>query len=259
MSVEVYGGGGGASLKLQSKIVTPSTEQQIVTPDSGIDGLSKVTVNPMPGGTMGAPTVSSSGLITSRIEAGGYLNAGDSRTLQMSTRAGKTIVPATTDQVAIPARTYATGQITVKGDGNLVPGNIRNGVSIFNVLGTFAGDGNYEAFFGSVASSPTSSPFLRIPMTGKDIAREKIKAIIAIMHPGSFEGGASGTATLLWIYNENTYPYPTQVYIVDETNGLGLSTQFFITSNPGYIDIGLSDSSHYFPKQNYFYIVVAEV
>ena len=258
MSVEVYGGGGGASLKLQSKIVTPSTEQQIVTPDSGMDGLSKVTVEAMPGGTLAAPSVSPSGLITSKIEKGGYLNTGDSRTLQMSTREEKTIVPATTDQVAMPARAYATGQITVRGDGNLVPGNIRNGVSIFDVLGNFVGDGNYEAFFGSVYNN-SASPFLRIPMTGKDIAREKIKAIIAIMHSGSIEGGFSGKATFLCIYDEDAHPYPTQVYIVDETNGFGQLSQFYITSNPGYIDIVFSDSSHYFPKQNYYYIVVAEV
>lgn len=35
-------GGGGASL--QSKVVTPSSKQQIILPDSGYDGLDKVTV-----------------------------------------------------------------------------------------------------------------------------------------------------------------------------------------------------------------------
>lgn len=38
--------GGGGSPELQTKTASPSTSQQIITPDSGFDGLSQVTVMP---------------------------------------------------------------------------------------------------------------------------------------------------------------------------------------------------------------------
>lgn len=172
MSVEVYGGGGGASLKLQSKIVTPSTEQQIVTPDSGIDGLSKVTVDAMPGGTLAAPAISSGGLITSKIEKGGYLNAGDSRTLQLPTRGDQTIFPSTADQVAVPKGVFTTGQISVIGDANLIPGNIRSGVSIFGQTGTYQGEKTVSA--NSVSKS--GNDILIVVDTGSDgLTKDRVK------------------------------------------------------------------------------------
>lgn len=55
-------------------------------------------------------------------------------------KAAETITPGTENQT-IAANQYLTGAQTIKGDGNLSAGNIKKGVSIFGVAGTYAGSG----------------------------------------------------------------------------------------------------------------------
>ena len=135
---------GDTTITLQEKTATPSTAAQNILPDSGYDGLSKVTVAAMPTATQATPsiTVSSAGLITaSATQTAGYVAAGTkSATKQLTTQAAQTITPGTTDQT-IASGKYLTGTQTIKGDANLVPANIAEGVSIFGVTGTHAGGG----------------------------------------------------------------------------------------------------------------------
>ena len=179
---------------LQSKTVTPSTSFQTVTPDSGYDGLSEVTVNAMPTATQATPTVSidSAGKITATAtQTAGYVSAGTkSGTKQLTTQAAKTITPSTSSQTAvakgvyttgvvtvgaipstyvkhtatkaattytpttsnqtIAAGTYCSGAQTIKGDANLVAGNIKSGVSIFGVSGNYEGGSGGSSGGGSV-------------------------------------------------------------------------------------------------------------
>lgn len=124
---------------LQSKTVSPSTSAQTVKPDSGYDGLSQVTVNAMTTVTQATPeiTVSSAGLITAKsTQTAGYLAAGTkSATKQLTAQAAQTITPGTADKTIASGR-YLTGTQTIKGDANLLAGNIKSGVSIFGVAGT---------------------------------------------------------------------------------------------------------------------------
>lgn len=50
-------------------------------------------------------------------------------------RGGGEVIPGTSDQV-IAAGTYLTSDLIVRGDADLVPGNIRNGVTLFGVSGS---------------------------------------------------------------------------------------------------------------------------
>ena len=114
---------------LQSKSVSPSTSQQIVTPDSGYDGLSQVTV-------AGAPL--------------------QTRTVT-PTAAGLQVEKSSSSW-------YGLFRVNVNGDSNLVAGNIKSGVSIFGVQGSYSP--SFQLQQKSV--SPSTSQQVVSPDSGYD-------------------------------------------------------------------------------------------
>lgn len=115
--VDMQGGfvtGGASGASLQSKTVSPSESAQTIKADYGYDGLSQVTVNAV-----------------SRT----YVGSG------VTKKSAATYTPKTSDQ-SIAASQYLSGAQIIKGDANLVAGNIKSGVSIFGVTGTYAGGGS---------------------------------------------------------------------------------------------------------------------
>lgn len=88
-------------------------------------------------------TVSTAGLITASATQGeGYVSSGTkSATKQLTTQAGTTITPGTSQKTAVSSGRYTTGAVYVAGDSNLVASNIKSGVSIFGVSGSLASGG----------------------------------------------------------------------------------------------------------------------
>jgi hypothetical protein len=76
---------------------------------------------------------------------------------------GSTITPGTANQ-NIAAGIWDTAN-TVAGDANLVAGNIKSGVSIFGVLGTYSASANVAK--GSVVSSAAAGTFVQYGGTSK--------------------------------------------------------------------------------------------
>lgn len=116
------------------------------------DGGSYVSVNvstTTTNGALGEPSISlniSTGVITatSNVRTSGYLStsATTSNTYTLQTNSGGIITPGTSQKTAVAAGKYTTAATYVAGDSNLVAANIKNGVSIFGVNGTYAGSGD---------------------------------------------------------------------------------------------------------------------
>ena len=159
--------GGGTTPMLQSKTVSPSTSQQIITPDSGYDGLSQITVEAMPSGSLSTPTISSSGLITAQVGTSGYLASGTKVTKQLTTQAAKTVTPTASEQTVVNSSVYTTGAVkvaavpsetkTITANGTYTPssGKFFSSVTV-NVpssSGGGSGDTNCEAYHITSASA----------------------------------------------------------------------------------------------------------
>ena len=133
------------AIPTETKTVTSSTSAQTVTPSSG-KVLTKVTVNAIGTATQATPSisVSTAGLITaSATQTAGYVSAGTkSATKQLTTQAAKYVTPSTSNQTAVASGVYTTGTITVHGDADLKAENIKKGVTIFNVTGSYEGSGD---------------------------------------------------------------------------------------------------------------------
>lgn len=154
------GGGGGGNLQAKTDI-NPTTSSQTITPDTGYDGLSSVQINAMPAGSVTAPasisgssasiTTGTNSLIltktvsvTPNVTTAGYVSSGTAGNSSVSLTAlatiqGATTYTPTTSSQTIPMGTYLTGAQTIEGDTDLVAGNIKNGVTIFGVEGTYSG------------------------------------------------------------------------------------------------------------------------
>lgn len=183
-------GGGGSNPKLQTKTATPSESTQTISPDSGYDGLSSVTVN----------AVSKT-----------YIGSG------VTKKAAATYTPKTSDQ-SIAASQYLSGAQTIKGDANLVAGNIKSGVSIFGVTGTYAGSGS------SGGSGNNNVEAYAITSTSPSVSFKTNSGTIKIWGYGtiSSSSGWGGSTTSLIAFDGDKY-YKSAAYGSPSSTSLSLS------------------------------------
>lgn len=181
---------GGSSHKLQAKTATPSESTQTISPDSGYDGLSSVTVNAV-----------------SRT----YVGSG------VTKKAAATYTPKTSDQ-SIAASQYLSGAQTIKGDANLVAGNIKSGVSIFGVTGTYTGGGS------SSGSGNNNVEAYAITNTNPSVSFKRTDGTIKIWGYGTMtsSSGWGGQTTSLIAFEGDKY-HKSAMYGGPSSSNLSLS------------------------------------
>ena len=181
---------GGNTPNLQTKTVTPSESTQTVSPDSGYDGLSKVTVN----------AISST-----------YIGS------DVTKKSAATYIPKTTNQ-SIASGQYLSGTQTIKGDANLVAGNIKSGVSIFGVTGTYAGGGS------SGGSGNNNVEAYAITDTNPSVSFKRTDGAIKIWGYGTMtsSGGWGGQSTSLIAFEGDKY-HKSAMYGSPSSTNLSLS------------------------------------
>ena len=181
---------GGNTPNLQTKTVTPSESTQTVSPDSGYDGLSKVTVN----------AISST-----------YIGS------DVTKKSAATYIPKTTNQ-SIASGQYLSGTQTIKGDANLVAGNIKSGVSIFGVTGTYTGGGS----FGGNGNNNVEA--YAVTSTNPSVSFKTASGTIKIWGYGTMtsSGGWGQQTTSLIAFAGDKY-YKSAMYGGPSSTGLSLS------------------------------------
>ena len=86
------------------------------------------------------PTLTNPGTAADLLSGKQLIDAnGNVLTGTMPTQGAQTITPGIAAKT-IAAGRYLTGAQTIQGDPDLVPGNIKSGVNIFGVTGTYAGN-----------------------------------------------------------------------------------------------------------------------
>jgi len=104
-------------------------------------------------------TLTKTGVSTTPTVSAGYVSSATSSsatvalTASVTTKAAATITPGTTNQT-IASGTYLTGTQTISGDADLTAANIKKGVSIFNVTGSYTSDATAAA--GDIVNGETA-------------------------------------------------------------------------------------------------------
>lgn len=128
---------------------TKTSNGDVPIPAGFHNGSGKVSVNVSTSeGALDTPSISfdtTNGKFTatSKVKTSGYISTSEKKSASYTiTRyLGGEYTPKKASQTIPLTGQYCTGDVIIKGDNNLVPANIKNGISIFGVAGSYTGDG----------------------------------------------------------------------------------------------------------------------
>ena len=192
-----------------------------------------------------APTVNSSGLVTATATVGaGYVSASTpSNTLQLTTQGAQTITPGTSNQT-IAAGKYLTGAQTIKGDADLTAANIKKGVEIFGVTGTFTTTPSGKSALTAAALRSGYAGFINgsqvngsMPDTTVTEGVTTVSSDTATRGEWSQTAGYTGARTIAAAtFNNEATSGTTYVDISETTSAPVLAAGDYLYINKGYTD-----------------------
>lgn len=232
VNVNVSGSSGSISLQAKTNI-DPTESSQTIYPDTGYGGLSSVQIN---------------GISSSYVGSGIALRTSSDITNSVLT-------------ITVPAGYYSSSATTTLSDANLIAGNIKSGVTVFGITGSYEGssggitqDENGYIVLSSAGSSGSSSPsatqhtihFNFTDSTSTDISVYYNDSIIGTLLtstiPSSYGQKTISSAALdnvTW-YDTTTIPLNTELidftkvtndYIIDYTTGEAVAEQWYSVSD----------------------------
>ena len=140
---------------------------------------------------------------------------GNPLTGSMPSLTAQTITPGVSDQV-IAAGRYLSGDVTVDGDSNLVASNIKSGVNIFGVNGSYSGQYKFS-YFSEI--SRNSSNEIRIPVDSDVV--DVVGVAIRVMR--NFSVSVNDMISCTWWNNGTVNGGNVSTYLGDQSIDLAVN------------------------------------
>lgn len=161
----------------------------------------------------------------------GYIN-GEKILGTLKSKEAETFMPSTTDQV-ISSGIYLSGNQTIKGDTNLISGNIKKGITIFNVEGSLEESG--------IDTSDATA-------TANDIIKNKTAYVNGEKLTGTIESKGAITATvdgqehILESGHYESITIPAESNLISDNIKAG-SNIYGVEGNPNVIDTTINNDN----------------